>query len=40
MVQAGPVPDGSAQIQLAVTVTPPDGVLPGGIPIVLGYRLS
>ena len=38
-VQARPA-EGAPGLELAVTVTPPQRVLPGGIPMVLGYRLS
>ncbi len=39
-VQARPVEDAPGVLQLAVTVTAPQRILPGGIPIVLGYRLT
>jgi type VI secretion system ImpC/EvpB family protein/type VI secretion system ImpB/VipA family protein len=39
-VQTRPADDGSGAVELAVTVTPPDSVLPGGVPVVMGYRLS
>jgi type VI secretion system ImpC/EvpB family protein/type VI secretion system ImpB/VipA family protein len=39
-VQARPLEDAPAVLQLAVTVTPPPRLLPGGIPVVVGYRLS
>jgi type VI secretion system ImpC/EvpB family protein/type VI secretion system ImpB/VipA family protein len=39
-VQTRPAEGAPPGLQLAVTVTPPQRVLPGGIPIVLGYRLS
>ncbi len=35
-----PAEDAPATIELAVTVTPPQEILPGGIPVVMGYRLS
>jgi len=39
-VQTRPAEGAPPGLQLAVTVAPPQRVLPGGIPIVLGYRLS
>ena len=39
-VQAKPIEDEPGVTQLAVTVTPPSRILPGGIPIVLGYKLT
>lgn len=39
-VQTRAAEDNPAQTELAVTVTPPHSVLPGGIPVVLGYRLN
>lgn len=39
-VQTRPAEGAPAGLQLAVTVTPPQRVLPGSIPVVLGYRLS
>ncbi len=38
-VQTRPA-EGSAGIDLAVTVTPPPEILPGGVPVVLGYRIG
>jgi type VI secretion system protein ImpC len=38
-VQARPLEGHPESLQLAVTVTPPPRILPGGVPIVLGYRL-
>jgi hypothetical protein len=38
-VQARPLDDQPDSLQLAVTVTPPPRVLPGGVPVVLGYRI-
>lgn len=38
-VQARPLEDDPATLQLAVTVTPPARVLPGGVPVVLGYKI-
>ena len=37
--QARPLDDEPESLQLAVTVTPPPGILPGGVPVVLGYRI-
>ena len=39
-VQARPLEDAPQTLQLAVTVTPPPRILPGGIPVVLGYRIT
>jgi type VI secretion system ImpC/EvpB family protein/type VI secretion system ImpB/VipA family protein len=39
-VQARPPEDGSPGLQLAVTVTPPPRILPGAVPVVVGYRVS
>ena len=39
-VQTRPAQDNPSVMELAVTVTPPQKVLPGGIPVVLGYRLT
>lgn len=38
-VQARPLEDDPATLQLAVTVTPPARILPGGVPVVLGYKI-
>ena len=38
-VQARPLDDDPNSLQLAVTVTPPPRILPGGVPVVLGYRV-
>jgi type VI secretion system ImpC/EvpB family protein/type VI secretion system ImpB/VipA family protein len=38
-VQAKPLEDNPNSLQLAVTVTPPPQILPGGVPVVLGYRV-
>jgi type VI secretion system protein ImpC len=38
-VQARPLEDDPNSLQLAVTVTPPQQLLPGGVPVVLGYRV-
>ena len=39
-VQTRPSEDNPAVYELAVTVTPPEAMLPGGIPVVMGYRLG
>lgn len=39
-VQTRPAEDDPTAIELAVTVTPPHSVLPGAIPVVLGYRVK
>jgi len=39
-VQARKAEDNPAVVELAVTVTPPPTVLPGGIPVVMGYRIG
>jgi len=39
-VQVRPVEDAPGTLQLAATVTPPPNILPGGIPVVLGYTLG
>lgn len=39
-VQARPADDDPAALQLAVTVTPPLNILPGAIPVVLGYKIK
>lgn len=38
-VQARALDDQPESLQLAVTVTPPPNILPGGVPVVLGYRV-
>lgn len=39
-VQTRPAEDAPNELELAVTVTPPPSVLPGGIPLVMGYRIK
>jgi type VI secretion system protein ImpC len=39
-IQTRPAEDQSGAVELAVTVTPPHQVLPGAIPVVIGYRIS
>ena len=39
-VQTRPSEDTPGTLELAVTVTPPQSVLPGGIPVVMGYRIG
>jgi len=39
-VQARPAEDAPQVLELAVTVTPPPRLLPGGIPVVMGYRVG
>lgn len=39
-VQTRPSEDDPQALELAVTVTPPRSILPNGIPVVMGYRLS
>jgi len=39
-VQTRPADDNPRAFDLAVTVTPPQQILTGGIPVVLGYRLT
>lgn len=38
--QVRPLEDDPSKLQLAVVVTPPQKILPGGIPVVMGYTLS
>ncbi len=38
-VQTRPSEDDPSTLELAVTVTPPQSLLPGGVPVVMGYRL-
>ncbi|MCK4341234.1 MAG: type VI secretion system contractile sheath large subunit [Phycisphaerae bacterium] len=38
-VQARPPEDAPNVLQLAVTVTPPPRIVPGGVPVVVGYRV-
>jgi len=38
-VQARPLDNEPNSLQLAVTVTPPPRIVPGGVPVVLGYRI-
>ena len=40
LVQVRPVEGQPSMRQLAVTVTPPERILPGSIPIVMGYQLT
>ena len=40
LVQTRKAEDDPNAIELAVTVTPPPQVLPGAIPVVMGYRLT
>jgi len=39
-IQTRPAEGAREALELAVTVTPPQSVLPGGIPVVMGYRLG
>jgi predicted component of type VI protein secretion system len=39
-VQTRPSDDDPSRLELAVTVTPPQTMLPGGVPVVMGYRLD
>jgi len=39
-VQTRPSEESPGTLELAVTVTPPSAVLPGAIPVVMGYRLG
>ncbi len=39
-VQAKEIEDQPGSLQLAVTVTPPEAILPGAVPVVVGYRLK
>ncbi|MEP0842509.1 MAG: type VI secretion system contractile sheath large subunit [Phycisphaerae bacterium] len=39
-VLARPAEDAPAVLELAVTATPPQNLLPGGIPVVMGYRIG
>lgn len=39
-VLARPAEDNPAVLELAVTATPPQTLLPGGIPVVMGYRIG
>ncbi len=39
-VQTQPSEDDPSKLELAVTVTPPQTMLPGGVPVVMGYRLG
>ena len=38
--QTRPAEENAAVLEMAVTVTPPLSLLPGGVPIVMGYRLA
>lgn len=38
-VQVAPAEEDPAARRLAVTVTPPQALIPGGVPVVLGYKL-
>jgi len=39
-VQTKPSDDNAKALDLAVTITPPQNILPGGIPLVMGYRIA
>ena len=39
-VQTQPSADHPEVLELAVTVVPPSSLLPGGVPVVMGYRLG
>ena len=39
-VQVRPQADNPTALEMAVTITPPQTVLPGGVPVVMGYRLN
>ncbi len=39
-VQTRAMEDQPAALEMAVTVTPPQSLLPGGIPVVMGYPLG
>jgi len=39
-VQTKPGDDNPKALDLAVTITPPTNILPGGIPLVMGYRIG
>ncbi|UCE58249.1 MAG: type VI secretion system contractile sheath large subunit [Phycisphaerales bacterium] len=39
-VQTRPAEDNPVVMELAVTVTPPQAILPGGVPVVMGYRIA
>ncbi len=39
-VQTRPADDQPGALELAVTVTPPNEILPGSIPVVVGYRIA
>ena len=39
-VQTKPGEDNPKALDLAVTITPPTNILPGGIPLVMGYRIA
>jgi len=39
-VQTRPTEENPALFEMAVTVTPPASILPGGVPVVMGYRLG
>jgi len=39
-VQVRPSEDNPSVLELAVTVAPPPRIVPGGVPVVLGYRLN
>lgn len=39
-VQTRPAENDPKTLDLAVTITPPTNILPGGIPVVMGYRIS
>ncbi|MCP4251174.1 MAG: type VI secretion system contractile sheath large subunit, partial [bacterium] len=38
--QVRPAEDDPAALQLALTVTPPNNLVPGGIPVVMGYKIA
>ena len=38
-IQVRPAEDAPDTLEMAVTVTPPQTVLPGGVPVVMGYRI-
>ena len=39
-VQTRPAEDNPTTLELAVTVTPPPNIVPGDVPVVMGYRLG
>ncbi|MCH7994514.1 MAG: hypothetical protein IIB57_08715 [Planctomycetes bacterium] len=38
-IQVRPAQDAPGSLEMAVTVTAPESVLPGGVPVVMGYRI-